>query len=211
MKTKINEKIHLYYYPGTRADRVRWVLEELNLSYDLHLVDLPQGAHKRDEYLAIHPLGKVPAIKIGDEILFESLAICLYLADQYGSINSQTTLAPKYSSPDRSEYYQWMALSMATLEPAIIEEIRIKKAQESGVESIDMGPALTPFKNVISYINEALTKQKYLLGEYFSCADLLIASLLMWADSMKLLTNYPQTRVWIKRIKQRPAYLAAQT
>jgi len=194
--------ICLYFFPGTRAARAMWMLEELNLPYELSLVDLHKGAHKHDEYLAIHPLGKVPALKIGDIILFESLAICLYLADNY----PKSALAPEIATPDRAEYYKWMAFSTGTLEPAIIEQSRRRKALESGTDYIDMGPVLTPFENAMTYVNNTLKSRPFLLGKRFTAADIMIGSVLSWADSMALLTNFGDTKNWLEQLKQRHAY-----
>ena len=77
------ERIRLHFSPGTRAVRVRWVLEEIGVPYQLSVVNLRRGAHKSKDYLKIHPLGKVPAIEIDNTIIFESLGICLYLADRF--------------------------------------------------------------------------------------------------------------------------------
>ncbi len=201
----IRENIRLYYSPDTRAVRVRWMLEELGLAYEISLVNLHQGAQTKDEYLAIHPLGKVPALKIGTVVIFESLAICLYLADYY----IQLAFAPKITSPDRAEYYQWMAFSTGTLEPAIIEQSRYRKAQESGVDPIHMGPILTPFKRVAVYIDNTLASRKFLLGENFTTADLMIGSLLMWADKMELLIDFKYAKIWLEGLKHRRGYQRA--
>src|SRR5688572_26776813 len=77
------EPIRLHFFPGTRAARARWILEEIGVPYQLSVVDLRLGAHKRKDYLAVHPLGKVPALEIDNSIIFESLGIRLYLADRF--------------------------------------------------------------------------------------------------------------------------------
>lgn len=194
--------ICLYFYPGTRATRAQWMLEELNISYELNVIDLHQGAQKSDEYLAIHPLGKVPVLKIGDLIVFESLAICLYLADSYPTY----ALAPKFTSADRAVYYQWMAFSIGTLEPAIIEQSRSRKAVEQETDYIDMGPVLTPFNNAMAYINDTLANSPFLLGKNFTAADIMIGSIVNWANNMTLLANFKHAQTWLEQLKQRPAY-----
>lgn len=199
------QDIKLYYYPGTRSVKTRWMLEELAVNYQLHIVDLAQGDHRKDEYLSIHPLGKVPAMKIGDKVIFESLAICLYLADYY----RQPALAPEFNSFERGEYYQWMALSTGTLEPSIIEASRVLKAKDAGVDLIDMGPALTPFDHVASYIDNTLATCEYLVGDSFTVADLMVGSVLFWADNLGLLTDYKHAKDWVERLQQRPAYRQA--
>ncbi len=193
----------LFFYPGTRSARAMWMLEELNIPYELNLVDLPQGAQKSDSYMTTHPLGKVPALKIGDITLFESLAICLHLADSCPEFG----LAPGIATTERAEYYKWMAFSIGTLEPAIIEQSRCRKATELGMDHIDMGPVLTPFSEVMAYINKSLVSRPFLLGANFTAADIMIGSLLNWAESIAPITDYGYAKTWLEQLKQRPAYL----
>lgn len=199
------EKIRLYYFPGTRASRVTWMLEESGLPYDIVLIDLREREHKSERYLAINPLGKVPALTIGERVIIESLAINLYLADY-----SSASLAPDITSPLRADYYQWMAFSVATLEPAIIEQERADRAYELGVEKIDMGPVLTPLKNTLEYINRTLCDRCYFLGKEFTAVDVMIGSQLHKADNTGLLAGYQHIRSWLDRVRARPAFQKSQ-
>lgn len=143
------ELIRLHYAPGTRAVRVRWLLEEIGVPYHLNVVDLRRGAHKSEDHLKLHPLGKVPALEIDDTTVLESLGICLYLADRF----AHAGLAPFVTDNERrARYYTLMAFSSGTLEPAILEMVRAKEAKERGAVCIGLGPALTPFDNVASYL-----------------------------------------------------------
>ena len=101
----------LYYAPQTRAGRVRWMLEEIGAPYELVRLDMSKGDHKKPEYMKIHPHGAVPALADGDLAMFESAAICAYLADKF----PEKRLAPPVGTPPRGLYYQWMIYSMATL------------------------------------------------------------------------------------------------
>jgi glutathione S-transferase len=164
------ELIRLHFSPGTRAVRVRWVLEEIGVPYQLSVVSLWRGAHKSKDYLKIHPLGKVPALEIDDTIVFESLGICLYLADRF----VHADLAPVVTDRKRrADYCTWMAFSAGTLEPAILEQLRAKKAKERGIASIGLGPALTPFDHVASYMEHHLAKRPFLLGDQITAADIM--------------------------------------
>ena len=205
-KTDTNS-IWLYHFPDTRAVRARWMLEELALPYVLAHVDLRQAAHKGEDYLQIHPLGKVPALQIDGTILFESLAICLYLADQ----NLRCGLAPSpQDAQKRAVYYTWMAFSMGTLEPAIIEQVRAQKAAEQKITPIDLGPMLTPFETAAHHVEQTLSNQSFLLGDQFTAADLMNGSLMMWAQGIGLHEKHPHTLDWIERLKSRPAYQRAK-
>ena len=184
------EPIRLYYFPGTRASRVKWMLEETGLPYDVALIDLRKREHKSESYRAINPLGKVPALAIGERVIIES----------------PTTLAPDITSPLRADYYQWMAFSVATLEPAIIEQKRADKADELGVEKIDMGPVLTPLKNTLEYVDSTLADRTFFLGKDFTAVDVIVGSQLNKADEVGLLAGYQHTRRWLDRLRARPAF-----
>lgn len=200
------ELIRLHFSPGTRAVRVRWVLEEIGVPYQLSVVSLRWGAHKSKDYLKIHPLGKVPALEIDNTIIFESLGICLYLADRF----VHADLAPVVTDRKRrADYCAWMAFSAGTLEPAIFEQLRAKKAKERGIASIGLGPALTPFDNVASYMEHHLAERPFLLGDRMTAADIVNGSMMAWAQDIGLLEGRDSIRSWVANLKTRPAYSRA--
>lgn len=200
------ERIRLHYSPKTRSVRVRWLLEEIGAPYDLHVVSLWRGAHKSNDYQKIHPLGKVPALEIDGTIVFESLGICLYLADRF----AHAGLAPAATDKARrASYCTWMAFSAGTLEPAVFEQVRAKKAEERGIASVDLGPALTPFNTVAAYMELRLTERPFLLGDRMTAADVLNGSLMAWAQDIGLLEGHPSIRGWVSNLKSRPAYARA--
>lgn len=195
--------IRLHYHPATRAIRARWVLEEVGLAHELLTVDLMAGAHRQEAYRAVNPLGKVPALEIDGTTLYESQAICLYLADR----NPEAKLAPAPQDlPGRAAYYQWMAYAIATLEPAVLEQYRLHKAKEQNLVPVDIGPALTPFADAAGHIEQALAEHPYLLGDDFSAADILNGSILMWAHKMGSIAGFAQIEAWLQRLMARPAF-----
>ncbi len=114
----------------------------------------------------------------------------------------------------RAEYLKWMAFSTGTLEPAVLEQMRIRKAAEYGLEPIDLGPALTPFDNVVSYVEATLAAHPFLMGEAFGAADIMNGSVFMWANDMGLLSgtennNCENIHAWLLRLKARPAFKRA--
>jgi len=200
------ERIRLHFAPGTRAVRVRWLLEEIGVPYDLHVVSLWRGSHKRKDYLAIHPLGKVPALEIDGTIVFESLGICLYLADRFAGAG----LAPPVTDMKcRASYCTWMAFSAGTLEPAILEQVRARKAEERGAASVSLGPALTPFDSVAAYMERHLAEQPFLLGDRMTAADIMNGSLIAWAREIGLLDGRQAIQAWVANLAARPAYSLA--
>ncbi len=198
------ERIRLHYYPATRAVRVRWLLEEIGVPYELNVVKLVWGAHKRKVYLdEVHPLGKVPALEIDNTTMFETLGICLYLADRFADAG----LAPPLNDLlRRAEYCTWMAFATGSLEPSIFEEIRARKAKDRGVPNIGLGPGMTSFEDIASYMESRLAQQPYLLGDRITAADVLNGSIMSWAQEINLLDGRNAIRRWVTELQARPAY-----
>ena len=200
------ELIRLHFAPGTRAVRVRWLLEEIGVPYELSVVKLHWGAHKRKNYLKVHPLGKVPALEIDNTTIFESLGICLFLADRF----QHADLAPTPTDRKRrADYCTWMAFSAGTLEPAIFEQVRAEKARKQGIAAIGLGPALTPLDDVANYMERHLAERPFLLGDHMSAADIMNGSMMSWAEDNGFLEGRDAIRAWVANLKTRPAYSRA--
>ncbi|MBI3783230.1 MAG: glutathione S-transferase family protein [Deltaproteobacteria bacterium] len=197
----------LYHSAQSRSVRPRWLLEELGVPYELVRLNFGNQEHKAPEYMKIHPHGAVPALVDGDIKMFESAAICLYLADKY----ADKGLAPKIGTPARAAYYQWMVYSMATLEPPIIqifmntvmlpEEQRSAKAVEEAKKS---------FTTIAAVLEQALAGRSFLLGDQFSAADVMVGSTLGWAQFMGVLEGHPTLQAYVARLSERPAFQRAQ-
>lgn len=198
--------IRLHFAPGTRAARVRWLLEEIGVSYQLCVVSLWLGEHKRKRYLAVHPLGKVPALEIDQTIIFESLGISLYLADRF----PEADLAPApVDKKRRADYCTWMAFSAGTLEPAILEQMRVAKARARKIPTISVGPSLTPFDDVAAFMERYLSGRSFLLGDKITAADILNGSMMGWALDIGLLEGRDAIRSWVEGLRAHPAYSRA--
>src|SRR3954464_2394259 len=103
----------LYHHPFSRAANVIWMLEELEKPYELRYVDLMAGAHKQPDVVALNPMGKLPILVDGDEVVTESAAIALYLADRY----AYGRLAPHVEDPQRGTYLRWSFFAPSVLDP----------------------------------------------------------------------------------------------
>ncbi len=192
----------LYYSRYTRAARPRWVLEEAGAAYELIRVDLKAGDHKQPGYLAVHPHGVVPALDDGGHRIYESVAICMHLSDKF----PEAGLAPAPGTPERGWWYQWMLYAVATVEAPIAayanhtrflpEDRRVAAVAED---------AQGKFRHAASNLSHALADREYLLGA-FSSADIVVGSVLMWAASMGLLTDFPALDAYLNRLKARPAW-----
>ena len=197
----------LYHVPQSRSVRPRWLLEELGVPYETVTLSLSDGSVKTAEYLKTHPHGAVPALEDDGITMFESAAICLYLADKY----ADKKLAPPVGSKERAAYYQWIVYTMATLEPPVLqvflntvqlpEEQRSAKVAEEGRKK---------FKEVAAVLTKALEGKQYLLGDQFTAADVMIGSTIGWASFMGLLEGFPVLQQYVQRLMQRPAYQRAQ-
>ena len=205
-KNKANShEITLYFYPNTRAIRAIWLLEELEIDYQLRLVDLVNDQQNSENYLMINPLAKVPAMAFDSQVITETLAICLFLSDKF----SQAGLAPSIEDKNRLDYYRWVAFASTSLEPAIIEKIRDKKAEEQNLASIKMNALFSPLEQVLAVLEKQLAENSYFVANKFSTADLLIAALLIWAKKLQLTKPYPNIESWITKITSRKAYQLA--
>jgi glutathione S-transferase len=197
----------LYHAAQTRSVRPRWLLEEIGAPYTLVRLDMSKGEHKSPEYMKIHPHGAVPALVDGDLTLFESAAICAYLADKF----PEKHLAPAVGTPARGLYYQWMFYTMATLEPPVIEvvlhTVMLPEAQRSA-PAAEAGR--TKFTQVAQVLEQALTGRTFILGDQFSAADVMIGSTLGWAQMMGILSGHPVLEAYVARLATRPAFQRAQ-
>ncbi len=192
-------EIELYYTPHTRAARVRWVLEELDAPYSLRPVDLFRG-----ERNPAHPLGSVPAMTVDGQPMFESGAMCLWLADRF----PERQLAPALDAARRRDYEQWMFFGPATLEPPAFELLlhtRILPMQQRMPEIL--GPAEQGYQRVLDMLEAHLRQHAYLLGETFSCADILVGHTLTWLPRM--IESSPPLLAYTERLTTRPAYVRA--
>ncbi|MDO9440069.1 MAG: glutathione S-transferase family protein [Beijerinckiaceae bacterium] len=196
----MTSQITLYHSPNTRSSGVRILLEELQAPYRLHVLNMRAGEQREAAYLAINPLGKVPAIQHGDAVITEQPAIYLYLADEF----AEKGLAPPIGDPLRGPYLRWMILYGSCFEPAVID-----RALEREPGPMAMSP-YGSFDSVLDSLVAGLSKGPYLLGERFSAADILWGAALAWMTAFKLVPEEPVIVAYVARIKERPAFRKMQ-
>lgn len=190
--------MRLYYASHTRSIRPRWLLEEMGLPYELVRLDLSKREHKTPDYLRIHPLGQVPALVDGPIRIFESAAICLYLADKH----LDKGLAPAVDSSERAAYYQWVFFLMTGLEKPVLEAYN--RARRG--EPVDAGTCQALF----AVLEKGLSPGPYLLGENFSAADVIAGAILDIARAAKILDESSKVHEYHRRLRERPAYRKAR-
>jgi glutathione S-transferase len=191
----------LYFAPRTRATRPRWMLEELGVPHEIVRVDLGAKENREPGYLSVNPLGRIPALLDGDVAIFESIAICLYLADRY----PDRGLAPPMSSPLRAPYYQWLLFCASTIESAIG-----RWAQHGGgVEEAEREKARARFDEAAELLGRTLAGGEYVVGNAFSTVDVIVGSNLNWARRVGLMDGHPVLSGYLDRLLARPAAVRA--
>lgn len=194
----------LYFVPSTRSTRPRWVLEELGVPYEVVQLDPAKGETKSAEYREIHPLGHVPALKDGEQVLVESAAICMHLADRF----PEKGLAPKPGSAERGRYYQWILFAMTTVEPPLVTIFENKIGRRTHPpEALEAAQAR--LKEVAAVVEAALGDNPFILGQDFSAADVVLGATLAWGLRMKVLDGFPRISAYAARLVERPAARAA--
>jgi glutathione S-transferase len=199
--------LKLYHSPQSRSVRARWLLEELGVPYELATLDLRKGEQKAPAYMKVHPHGAVPALVDGDLQLFESAAICAYLADKF----PEKRLAPPLGTAARGLYYQWMVYAIATVEPPVIDVfMHTAMLPETERKPAVIEAARKKFADVATVLEQALGTRPFLLGDQFTAADVMIGSTLGWAQMLGLLEGRKTLQQYVQRLSERPALQKAQ-
>jgi glutathione S-transferase len=188
--------LHFYYNPHSRAAIVHWMLEELGVPYEMHVLRFDKAEHKTPEFLAINPMGKVPTIRHGDVVVTEGPAICTYLADAFPAAG----LAPAIGNPRRGPYLRWMFFSGSCLEPALADKA-LKR--EPGKPSM-MGYG--SFEDTMNAAKTAIANGPYVLGDTFSAADVIFGSTLLYGMMFDIFPKEPEFVAYGESLKARPAY-----
>jgi glutathione S-transferase len=199
--------ITLYHAPQSRSVRPRWMLEEIGTPYELVRVDLQAGEQKKADFLRINPNGAVPALVDGEIRLFESAAICEYLADRF----PDKRLAPPVGTPARGYYYQWIHFGMSTLEPPLITIFMhtVNRPEPERIPQL-VAPAREHLGAALGVLEKALAGRTVLVGDDLTTADVVVGSTLAWAQMLGLVgASQPATAAYLGRLMGRPAFQRA--
>ena len=195
----MTKELIFYTNPMSRGQIIRWMLEETGATYQQQLIEY--GEHiKSAEYLAINPMGKIPAIKHGDNIVTECAAICAYLADAFPAAN----LAPDLA--DRADYYRWMFFAAGPLESAITNK-------SLGVEPSDDQQRSAGYGNfdlVVGVLDDFLGSRDYVCGDSFTAADVYLGSQIDFGLQFKTLEPTDNFSAYAQRMRERAAYKSAK-
>jgi glutathione S-transferase len=192
--------MQLYWSPRSRSLTALWLMEETGQPYERVLVDISTGAQKKLEYLAVNPMGKVPALKDGEATLAETAAICAYVAERY----PEAGLAPPVGDIMRARYLYWLFFVPACVEPAMVQ---IATKLEINPVAAGWGDA----QRVFDVVDAALEKGPWILGENFSAADIVVGAALNFSVRMfKMVPSRPSFDDYIARCIARPAFQVAE-
>lgn len=193
--------MQLYFSPRSRSFTTLWLMEEAGQPYERILTDITTGAQKAPDYLAINPMGKVPALKDGEATLGEAAAICAYVAERY----PEAKLAPLLGDPRRARFLYWLFFAPSCIEPAITQIFTKVQLPPS---SAGWGDAT----QVFDVLDQALEKGPWLLGEEFSAADIAVGSSLDFAvRRFKIVPSRPSFDRYLDRCSARPAFQRASS
>jgi len=195
-------KLTLYHAVPSRAAIARWMLEEVGEPYDIHLLNLRKGDSRAPDYLAVNPMGKVPALRHGETVITEVAAICCYLADEF----PKAGLNIPVGDSRRGTYLTWLFFAPSCIEPAILERAFPRKEPPTR-STLGFGD----FDTVMDVLAKAAAEAKpYLLGEQFTAADVAIGSQLRFGMTFKLIPERPEFAAYVARLNERPAFKRAQ-
>jgi glutathione S-transferase len=191
----------LYHAAPSRSSIVRWMLEEIGEPYDIHLLSLAKDEQRAPAFLAVNPMGKVPALKHGDVVITEAAAICAYLADEF----PRAKLSVPAGDPRRGVYLKWLFFGPSCIEPAMMDRAFPRK-EEARRAALGYGD----FDTVMDVVAKAVAADTYIMGAQFTAADVVIGSGLRFGMMFKLLPERPEFTAYAGRLAQRPALQRAQ-
>jgi glutathione S-transferase len=197
----MSEELIFYTNPMSRGQIVRWMLEEVSQPYETRVLDYATTL-KAPEYLAVNPMGKVPAIKHNGQVVTECAAICAYLADAF----PKAGLAPPADSPARAPYYRWLFFAAGPVEAAITN----KSCGFTPTEQQQRMMGYGTFEKTLDAVEGAVGAGDYLAGGKFSAADLYLGSQLSFGLRFGTLEKRPAFEAYVARLTARPAYLRGQ-
>ena len=192
------DSLRFYTNPMSRGQTARWMLEEIGAPYETEILDYGTTM-KSDAYLAINPMGKVPAIVHNGRVVTEVAAICCYLADAYPGAG----LAP--DPADRADYYRWIFFTSGPVEAAFSNK---SMGWENPEKQTMLGYGT--YDLAIGTLEKALTGKQYIAGDRFTAADLFVGAMVGFMLRFNLLDPRPVFTDYAARMTDRPAYKRAQ-
>lgn len=191
----MSDTLTFYTNPMSRGQIARWMLEEAGAPYETVVLDY-EVAMKAPDYLAINPMGKVPAIVHAGHVVTECAAICAYLADAFLAAN----LAP--APADRHTYYRWLFFAAGPVEAAVTNKAMGFVVPDGRERTAGYGT----FDVTIDALETAVSGNEWICGDQFTAADVYVGSQIDWGLSFKSIPTRPAFEFYAARLRERPAY-----
>jgi glutathione S-transferase len=199
--------IQLHYHPGNASLAPHLLLEEIGTPYELVFVDRANAAHKSPAYLKLNPNGQIPVLVDGDFVLYETAAICLYLADRF----SDSGLVPPLQTPERAHFYQWLVWCTNTLQAMLMHyfypERMVNDGDESAATQVEQH-AEARATAMLDRLDEQVASHRgdWLLGTTFSAVDPYALMLCRWTRNFaRPARSRPHLAPYLQRMLARPA------
>ncbi|HEX7782316.1 MAG TPA: glutathione S-transferase family protein [Sphingobium sp.] len=187
--------ITFYTNPMSRGQIARWMLEEVGVPYEQKILDYADTM-KGEAYLAINPMGKVPAIVHAGKVVTECAAICAYLADAF----PEAGLAPL--PEERADYYRWLFFAAGPVEAAVTNTALGLKTDEKTSRMAGYGNLET----TIDTLEKAIGDGPFICGDRFTAADVYVGAQVDWGLQFKSIPSRPAFEKYAARLRERPAY-----
>lgn len=197
----MSEELVFYTHPMSRGRTVRWMLEEIGQPYRTEVLE-HGTTMKAPAYLAVNPMGKVPALRHGDVVVTETAAICAYLADVFPAAG----LAPPPGSAARGAYYRWLFFAAGPLDAAASNKALGVVVPDDKQGMVGYGS----LEAVTDAMEAAVSNNDFIAGPAFTAADVYVGSNIGWMMQFGLFEKRPAFEAYWARIKDRPAAIRAR-
>ncbi|MDR3096006.1 MAG: glutathione S-transferase family protein [Paraburkholderia sp.] len=189
----------LYGFAGTRSQRALWGLKEVDADFEFISVNLLEGEHKRAEFLRVNPAGKVPVLVDGDQVIPESAAIVLYLADKY----PEKGLMP-VDLKERAQVYRWTLFAVTELEQPLWRITRHSMLYPPDKRlPADIELARDDFQAMATVLEKHLEAREFIVGNRLTVADCVTVYLMDWANEFQMIEGFPRLRAYLERLYAR--------
>jgi len=197
----MSDELVFYTHPMSRGRIVRWMLEELGQPYRTELMDYATTL-KSAAYLAINPMGKIPAIRHGEAVVTEAAAICAYLADAFPGAG----LAPPLGDKARAPYFRWLFFAAGPVESVVITTALGVKVSPEQKRMVGWGDTA----DTLNALERAVAGREFIAGDRFSAADVYVGAQLGWGMQFGSIEKRPAFEAYAERLQRRPAAVRAR-
>ena len=192
-----------------RGAKATWLMTEMGVDFKEITLNREKKENETPEYLKMNPMGRVPVLVNGDDVLFESGAICTYLADTYSDKN----MAPAVGTQDRAEYLKWMFFAASTLDVFQVRIMVIEDIPPGDVYDKKFSALASDLTDAMTTLNRTLERNDYLVANKFSTADICVSYhlywLTLWPELNEVMAKFPKVMSYLERMKKVPSAIKA--